>query len=52
MESKETYEAYQVAVKNYIIIRELPTGKGYADIVFMPLKHIDAPCYSDRIKME
>lgn len=35
--------AYQSAVKDYIMVREFPTGKGYADIMFMPLKHIDAP---------
>jgi len=30
--------AYYSAVREYILIRELPSGKGYADIVFLP-KH-------------
>lgn len=35
--------AYYNAVNEYIMIREMPTGKGYADIVFLPRKHSDKP---------
>ena len=30
--------AYYNAVNDYVLIRELPTGKGYADIAFIPKK--------------
>ena len=33
--------AYYNAMKEYTKIRELPTGKGYADIVYIPKKHSD-----------
>ena len=35
--------AYYTARKNYIMHRELPTGKGFADIVYIPRKNVDAP---------
>lgn len=35
--------AYYNAVNEYTKIRELPTGKGFADIVFIPRKHSDKP---------
>lgn len=35
--------AYYNAVKEYTLIRELPAGKGYADIVFLPRKHSNKP---------
>lgn len=35
--------AYYSARKQYHMIRELPTGKGFADIVFVPLKTVDKP---------
>lgn len=31
--------AYYNAVNDYTLIREMPAGKGYADIVFLPRKH-------------
>lgn len=33
--------AYYAAQKDYVLIRELPTGKGFADIAFLPRKHTD-----------
>ena len=38
--------AYYVAQKDYILIRELPAGKGFADIVFLPRKQ----GFFDRLK--
>lgn len=35
--------AYYNAVKEYLLIREMPTGKGYADIVFLPKRYSDKP---------
>lgn len=35
--------AYYSARKDYKIIREFPTGKGFADIVFLPLPHTGRP---------
>ena len=31
--------AYYSARNDYILIRELPAGKGFADMVFVPRKH-------------
>lgn len=42
--------AYYNAVKEYTLIRELPTGKGYADIVFLPRKHSDKPAIIVELK--
>lgn len=44
--------AYQAAMKNNMIIREFPSGKGYADIVFLPLKHIDKPALIIELKWD
>lgn len=33
--------AYYSARKDYVLIREFPSGKGFADIVFLPLPHTD-----------
>ena len=33
--------AYYSARKDYRLIREFPTGKGFADVVFLPLPHTD-----------
>lgn len=33
--------AYYNAINEYIIVRELPAGKGFADVVFLPRKHSD-----------
>lgn len=35
--------AYYAAQREYMMIRELPTGKGFADIVFLPRKHSSKP---------
>ena len=35
--------AYYYAKNNYIFHRELPAGKGFADIVLIPRRHVDSP---------
>ena len=35
--------AYFYARNDYIIHRELPTGKGFADLVLLPRKNVDTP---------
>jgi hypothetical protein len=35
--------AYYYAKNDYIILRELATGKGFADIVLIPRKHVESP---------
>ncbi len=35
--------AYYYARNDYVMHRELPTGKGFADIVLIPRKNIDSP---------
>lgn len=35
--------AYYSARKDYKMIRELPTGRGFADVVFLPLPHTRKP---------
>ena len=35
--------AYYYARNDYIIHRELPTGKGFADLVLIPHKNVDKP---------
>lgn len=42
--------AYYTAQNKYIIHRELPTGKGFADVVFIPRKHIDLPAIIVELK--
>ena len=42
--------AYYVARKDYIMHRELPTGKGFADIVYIPRKTSDAPALVIELK--
>lgn len=43
--------AYYSARNDYILIRELPAGKGFADMVFMPRKHaIDKPAMIIELK--
>lgn len=44
--------AYYVARKDYILVRELPTGKGFADIVFLPRKHTDKPALIVELKWD
>lgn len=42
--------AYYSAKKDYTIIRELPTGKGFADMVFLPRRHSDKPAIIVELK--
>ena len=35
--------AYYYARNDYVIHRELPSGKGFADLVFIPRKNVDSP---------
>lgn len=42
--------AYYSARKDYRFIREFPTGKGFADIVFLPLPHTDKPALVVELK--
>lgn len=44
--------AYYSARKDYIQIRELPTGKGFADLVFLPRKHSDKPALVVELKWD
>ncbi|MDE7043525.1 MAG: PD-(D/E)XK nuclease domain-containing protein, partial [Acetatifactor sp.] len=42
--------AYYSAKKDYTLIRELPTGKGFADLVFLPRKHCNKPALLVELK--
>ncbi len=42
--------AYYSAKKDYMMIREMPAGKGFADIVFLPRKHCDKPALLVELK--
>lgn len=42
--------AYYNAMNEYTLIREMPTGKGYADIVFLPRKCSDKPAMVVELK--
>lgn len=44
--------AYYVAQKDYTLIRELPTGKGFAGIVFLPRRHTDKPAMIVELKWD
>ena len=44
--------AYYCARKDYIIERELPAGKGYADLVFIPRKYCISPALIVEIKYD
>lgn len=44
--------AYWSARKDYKIIREMPAGYGYADIVFLPLPRRDKPTIVVELKYE
>ena len=35
--------AYQAAHKDYLFVREMPAGKGFADIVLVPRRNVDKP---------
>ena len=42
--------AYYSARKDYKLIRELPTGRGFADVVFLPLPHTNKPALVVELK--
>ena len=42
--------AYYYAKNDYIIHRELPTGKGFADLVFIPRKNVTSPALIIELK--
>jgi ribosomal protein S8 len=42
--------AYYNAINDYTVIRELPSGLGFADIVFLPRKHSDKPAMVVELK--
>lgn len=44
--------AYYAARKDYILHRELPTGKGFADIVFIPRKNKECPLMIVELKWD
>ncbi len=44
--------AYYSARKDYKLIRELPAGKGFADVVFLPLRHTDKPAMVIELKYD
>ncbi len=44
--------AYYSAREYYTIIRELPSGKGFADLVFIPNKEIDKPALVVELKWD
>ena len=43
--------AYYYAKNDYIMHRELPTGKGFADIVLIPRKNVDSPAIILELKV-
>ncbi len=44
--------AYYTARKDYSIIRELPSGRGFADIVFLPCKSTNKPAMVVELKYD
>lgn len=42
--------AYFSAQKDYTLVRELPSGKGFADIVFLPRRHTNKPALIVELK--
>lgn len=44
--------AYYSAMKDYTKIREMPSGKGYADIVFLPKRFSDKPAMVVELKCD
>jgi hypothetical protein len=42
--------AYYYAKNDYVMYRELPTGKGFADIVLIPRKNVDSPALVIELK--
>ncbi len=44
--------AFYSARKDYKLIREFPTGRGFADIVFLPLPHTEKPALVVELKYD
>lgn len=44
--------AYVAARKDYVMVRELPTGKGFADIVLVPRRNVDKPAVVLELKFD
>ncbi|MBQ8942412.1 MAG: AAA family ATPase [Firmicutes bacterium] len=44
--------AYYTASKFYKVVRELPAGKGFADMVFVPRKNVDKPALLIELKWD
>lgn len=44
--------AYYYAREDYMFFRELPTGKGFADIVFLPRKNVEKPAIVIELKWD
>ncbi|MBP3203558.1 MAG: AAA family ATPase [Bacteroidales bacterium] len=44
--------AYYAARNNYLMHRELPSGKGFADIVLYPRKNVDSPAVVLELKFD
>ena len=44
--------AYYNAINEYTRIQELPTGKGFADVVYIPRKHSDKPALVIELKYD
>ena len=44
--------AYYNAVKEYTLVREMPSGKEYADVIFLPRKHSDRPAMVVELKWD
>ena len=42
--------AYYYARNDYVVYRELPTGKGFADLVLIPRKNVDSPAFVIELK--
>lgn len=43
---------WKSAMKDYILIRELPTGEGFADIAFLPRQNTDSPAMLVELKYD
>ena len=44
--------AYYYARNDYYVIREMPTGKGYADVVLLPRKNVTTPALVVELKKD
>ena len=44
--------AYYNAANDYTLVREMPAGRGYADIVFLPRKYSDKPAMVVELKYD